>query len=410
MSKPLTSLLVKPAGADCNLACGYCFYLEKAALYPDKRVRRMSEEVLREMIRQAMAQSQSGMSFGWQGGEPTLMGLDFFKKAVEFQQLYGRDGQSVGNGLQTNGILLNEEWAEFMKQYNFLVGLSIDGPEHIHDHYRLKSNGSPTWERVSGVGQMLLAAGVSTNALSVVNDYSVQYAREIYSFHREQGYEFMQFIPCVETDPRHPGRAAPFSVSADDLGHFLCEIFDCWKEDFKDGYPTTNVRWFDSIFHTYVGRTAPECTLLRECGTYLVVEHNGDVYSCDFYVEPQWKLGNLMQDRLKEMLNGERQKCFGLVKTQLPPECPDCRWLPHCYGGCCKDRQRDPLDNGSNHFCKAYIMFFEHADATLREMAENYRRQERLAKLERTGVDLSKVKRNDPCPCGSGKKYKACCM
>ena len=421
-TKPLQSVLVKPTGADCNLDCVYCFYLEKAALYPETKVHRMSVDVLEEMVRQIMSDGGQQVSFGWQGGEPTMMGVDFFRKAVEFQQKYGRRGQVVGNGLQTNGLLINKEWCDFLKEYQFLVGLSLDGPAHIHDKYRFTKGGRPSWEKVSESARLMLDSGVAVNALIVVNDYSCHYAEEIYQFHKEMGFEFMQFIPCVEGDPNDPAQAASWSVTAEQYGQFLCDIFDLWKLDFVDGKPTTSVRWIDSVFHTYVNMPPPECTLLEECGCYVVVEHNGDIYSCDFFVEPEWKLGNLTEGRIIEMLNSDRQTEFGLWKKELPPECPECQWLTHCYGGCTKDRLRDPGDTGSNHFCRSYIMFFEHADAELRRLADEWlegqqREQEaavrRLRELQEASAQTAEhaplVGRNEPCPCGSGKKYKKCC-
>ena len=370
--KILNSFLIKPAGPDCNLDCTYCFYLDKASLFPDSHIHRMSLDVLEQLIRQAMEQSSPHVSFGWQGGEPTLMGLPWFERAVEFQKRYGA-GKTVGNGLQTNGILLDREWARFLAHYNFLVGLSLDGPAHVHDHYRLTKGGEGSWETVHDAAKMLLEAGVETNALIVVNDYSVRYPEEIFAFHKALGLNYMQFIPCVETDPLNPSAAASYSVSAEEYGVFLTKIFDLWHADIHDGVAATSVRYFDSVFHTYVGLTAPECTLAQVCGSYLVVEHNGDVYSCDFFVEGEWKLGNVMTHRLDEMLNAPRQEEFGEMKAKLPEECPTCRWLPHCQGGCTKDRIRDPRDEGSNHFCASYKMFFEHADVKLKRLAEQWK-------------------------------------
>ncbi len=418
--KPLQSVLIKPTGADCNLDCTYCFYLEKAALYPESHVHRMPEEVMHQMVKQVMQQGEQSVSFGWQGGEPTMMGLDFFKKAVEYQQTYGRPGQTVGNGLQTNGILITDEWCDFFNEFSFLIGLSLDGPEHIHDKYRFTKGGRPSWAKVSETAEQMLGKGVAVNALVVVNDYSAQFPEEIYDYHKSMGFEYMQFIPCVETDPEDPTKSASFSVTARQYGEFLCRIFDCWKRDFKDGMPTTSVRYIDSVFHTYVDFPPPECTLLEECGCYVVVEHNGDIYSCDFFVEEDWKLGNLMEGNIVDFLNSPRQKEFGCWKSDLPPECPECEWLSHCWGGCTKDRLRDPADKGSNHFCESYKMFFAHADDELQRLADDWKAQqrreqeaaeERYQALFESGLTekMDKVARNDPCPCGSGKKYKKCC-
>jgi len=377
--RPLQSVLIKPAGPDCNMACAYCFYREKEALFPGTPAHRMSVAVLEETMRQLFAQPVPAVSIGWQGGEPTLMGLDFFRTAVEFQMRFGR-GKRAGNGLQTNGLLLDKDWADFLKTYQFLVGLSLDGPEHIHDHYRRLSGGQATWAKTVEAARILLDAGVAVNALTVVNDHSVRFPGEIYGFHKSLGLNHMQFIPCVETDPEDPGRAAPFSVSAEAFGEFLCAIFDLWLSDFENGEPTTFIRWFDSLFFRYVDREPPECDLLDECGTYLVVEHNGDVYACDFFVEERWKLGNVMSGKLIHMLNSAKQTEFGRLKAALPDPCRTCEWLWACRGGCTKDRLRDPRDRGLSHLCAGYKIFFAHADPRLRALAENWK------KLHQTGA------------------------
>ena len=409
--KVLSSVLVKPAGPKCNLDCTYCFYLKKDELFGHQKSYRMSEQVLRNMVKQVMWQGGRNLSFGWQGGEPTLMGRQFFERAVEYQIRFGQQGQIVGNGLQTNGVLINEDWALFLRDAQFLVGLSLDGPQHIHDKYRRFPNGKSSWEFVVKSRDVLLSKGVDVNALVVVNDYSVNYAQEIYEYHKSNGLTHMQFIPVVEADPTNPDKGAPYNVNAKAYGKFLCDIFDLWLHDFREGRPTTSIRWFDSVFYTYVGYEAPECTLLKECGVYVVVEHNGDVFSCDFFVEPQWHLGNVMTDKLDDMLNSPLQNEFGKVKAKLPQECHSCQWLNHCWGGCPKDRQGDPADRGSNHFCRSYMMFFEHADAKLRKMAEKWKQEQQQGKVRADGSTqnpFAAVKRNDPCPCGSGKKFKNC--
>ncbi|MBM3310321.1 MAG: anaerobic sulfatase maturase [Candidatus Aminicenantes bacterium] len=366
--KRLTSLLVKPAGPDCNLACSYCFYRDKSAVFPETLVHRMSGEVLEATMRQLFDQSGPSVSVGWQGGEPTLMGLPFFEKAVELQIRFGR-GKSVGNGLQTNGLLLDRTWAKFLREYHVLVGLSLDGPEHVHDRYRLKSGGQSTWREVVDRAGMLLDEGVETNALVVVNDYSVRFPEEVYEFHKSLGLVHMQFIPCVEADPADPSRGASFSAPGEAFGDFLVKLFDLWRADFRDGEPTTFVRFFDSLFFLYVDREPPECTLLPECGTYLVVEHNGDVYACDFFVEPAWKLGHVLDGKLIHMLNSARQAEFGRGKSRLPGPCRACPWLRICRGGCPKDRLRDPGDGGLSHFCAGLKKFFAHADPHFRALA-----------------------------------------
>lgn len=407
MEKPLNSLLVKPSGPDCNMACGYCFYRGKGDLFPERAAHRMEDRVLREMIRRAMEEGEEHISFGWQGGEPTLMGVEFFERAVEYQERYGR-GKTVGNGMQTNGILIDREWAEFLSRYRFLVGLSIDGPRHVHDRYRLTAGGASTWEKVLYAAKVLLDRGAAVNALSVVNDYSAKYPDEIYGFLKETGLSHIQFIPCVETGPDMPSGPADFSVSPEEYGAFLCRLFELWISDFYNGSPTTSIRFFESMLFSYAGIAPPECEFMEECGVYLVVEHNGDVYPCDFFVEPGRRLGNVVTHGLKDMLNSPAQNEFGLMKRNLPATCLECLYLPHCRGGCIKDRVRGPSNGEMNHFCGAYKAFFTHADEKLKEITGRWRaKQEARSRI--STLDLKNTGRNDPCPCGSGLKFKKCC-
>jgi len=377
-------------------------------MFPDMHAHRMDEDTLDNMIRQMMEQTEGQASFGWQGGEPTLMGLDFFKKTVEFQERYHR-GQIIGNGLQTNGLLIDGEWASFLSRYKFLVGLSLDGPEHIHDRYRIMKNGGGSWAEVLDRAKLLLDNDVAVNALCVVNDYSANFPEEIYEFHKELGLRHMQFIPCVEQHNDDPLKVAPFSARPAELGDFLCKLFDLWIDDFVDGVPTTFIRFFDSVFYRYVDLDPPECTLLKECGIYVVVEHNGDVYSCDFFVEPEWRLGNISEDSIIDMLNSPRQNAFGKLKTKVPPECKKCRWFDYCRGGCIKDKLRDPEGRMLDYFCEAYKMFFEHAHPTFLSMAKKWKAEHETPVGKSVQSQTRKPRRNDPCPCGSGLKYKKCC-
>lgn len=383
--RPLTSVLVKPSGPDCNLGCTYCFYLEKDKLFPETKVHRMTPEIQEEMIRQVMQQSGDAVSIGWQGGEPALMGLDFYKRAIELEKKFGH-GQSVGNGFQTNGTLLDRDWAKFFKQYDWLIGLSLDGPQHIHDRHRLDKGLHPTWEKVEEVARMLIAEGVAVNAMCCITDYSSNYAEELYNYYKNLGLTWMQFIPIVETDKDDPSKAAPFSVTDEKYGQFLITLFDLWISDFKNGEPTTSVRHFESVFHSYVGLESPECTMMKECGPYVVIEHNWNVYSCDFFVEPRHRLGNIRQSKITDMLNSKKQDEFGKVKALLPRKCKFCPWYTKCFGGCTKDRIKDPNDQRQPRFCLAYQMFFEHADVKMRQLAELWQqKQSDYAEVERTG-------------------------
>jgi uncharacterized protein len=292
-------------------------------------------------------------------------------------------GQMVANGLQTNGMLIDKAWAKLFRDYHFLIGLSLDGPEHVHDRFRKNRTGRGSWQRVVDAAHLLLDHGVEVNVLSVVNDYSAQFPEEIYSFHKSHGLNFMQFIPCVETDAHDPTRVAPFSVSAESYGNFLCKVFDLWIADFVNGAPTTSIRFFEALLFQYAGFPPTECTLFETCGNYLLVEHDGSVYACDFFVEPEWKLGNLLETQLDAMLNSPRQMEFGQQKAMLPENCLACEWKPKCRGGCTKDRLRNPASQGQNHFCEAYKLFFPHADARLRGLVENWQRKNQHEKIHR---------------------------
>ena len=407
--RPIGSLLVKPAGPDCTLRCTYCFYLAKAALFEGAR-HRMTDGLLERTVRQALEGGGPTVSFGWQGGEPTLLGIEFFRRAVALQSEYRRPGQRVRNGLQTNGVLIDEAWCAFLRENRFLVGLSLDGPQHVHDRYRRTADGRGTFEAVRAAAERMLAAGVEVNALVVVNDYSARFAREIYDFHRALGFRHLQFIPCVEPHPADPSRPAPFSVSGRAYGRFLCDLADRWMEDFRDGWPTVYIREFESLLYLYCGRPAPDCVLSPRCGTYVVVEHNGDVFSCDFFVRPDGRLGNVKESSLGDLLNSAPQRAFGDRKAQLPGACRACEWLSRCFGGCPKDRLSAAKAAARSHLCQGYRMFFEHVDRPFRRLAARWMslHAERAA-LEEAQTAAAAPRRNAPCPCGSGRKFKDCC-
>jgi len=400
------SLLIKPASADCNLACRYCFYLPQAELYPESKVHRMSAEVLERMIQEYLALQPDMASFVWQGGEPTLMGLDFYRRAVELQAKHGRPGQVVANGLQTNGLLLDGEWCEFLSRYNFLVGLSLDGPPQVHDHYRRSAAGKGSFERAMRALRHLRAADTEFNLLVMATPVSAPRGAELYGFFRSHNLRYLQFIPCVERDPAGRG-IADYSITPEGYGQMLCDLFDRWAEDDWRG---TYIRMFNDLLAVYSGREMPTCIFRERCGDYVVLEYNGDVYACDFFVEPQWRLGNIMEQPLAEIIPGDTFARFASRKSDHGAQCRSCEWLPLCHGGCPKERLVAHDDHRSpSYLCAAYKRFFAHSEERLLAMARELQREQQAREPEARRT-AAPVGRNDPCPCGSGRKYKRCCM
>jgi len=403
-SRRQLSLLIKPVSGDCNLHCTYCFYHDRPS-DPYKAVsrHRMSPEVLDVLIRQGMELDRQQASFGWQGGEPTLAGLDFFKQVVALQRRYGARGQVVSNGLQTNGLLLDEEWARFLRQYSFLVGVSLDGPAIYHDRYRTYLSGAPTHQKVLETLDMLRRHQVEFNILAVVNRLTADHGVEIYDYFLESGFHYLQFIPCVEVDPS-TGRPTDFSVTPEQFERFLCQVFDRW---YNGGSPEASVRDFDAILAAYLGQEAPMCCYQEQCGSYVVVEYNGDMYPCDFQVKESLYLGNLLQTSLRQVFASEGLRRFAAAKSSPRPECQACAWLPLCNQGC--PRFLGVAGVRRHYLCRAYQQFFAHSQAGFMQLRDRLLRQEGLAPEKVPRPPVRAVGRNDPCPCGSGKKYKHCC-
>lgn len=397
------SLLVKPVSADCNLRCSYCFYCGRPTdPYAGLGRHLMSDETLAAMVRQAMDIDHQQAVFGWQGGEPLLAGLDFFRRAVQYQKQFGYSGQRVSNGLQTNGLLLNGEWAEFLRRYQFLVGLSLDGPAELHDHYRRFAGGHGSHERVLASLTLLRQRGVEYNILAVVNAHTAEHPVEIYDYFLELGAQYLQFIPAVEVD-RSTGRVLDFSVRPEQYGEFLCRLFDRW---YNHGAPEASERLFEAVLGIYLGHEPPLCILSQRCGSYVVVEYNGDVYPCDFFVESELRLGNLHERALGELGSGSGLARFGERKATPQPGCNGCRWLHLCHQGC--PRMWGIGGRSGDYLCAGYKLFFEHSEAGFQVLARRLRAQ--WMTPAPPGQGSRPVGRNDPCPCGSGRKYKHCCM
>ena len=371
-AKPLYVML-KPAGAHCNLACKYCYYLEKNKLYPTAQRHLMSDEILEQFTREYIeAQTMSQVLFTWHGGEPLLRSIDFYRKALSLQQKYA-GGRRIDNVIQTNGTLLTDEWCEFFAQNHWLVGISIDGPQPYHDHYRLTAAGKPSWQKVMQGIKLLKKHGVEWNAMAVVNAYNVNHPLEFYRFFKENGCQFLQFTPIVERQTRHEdGRTlasladkdeiplSEASVTPEQWGYFLCAIFDEWvRKDVGKIF----VEIFDCTLANWMGVSPGICAYSKECGHAGVMEHNGDVYSCDHFVFPEYKLGNIRDHSLIDMLYGEQQQEFSRLKhSSLPRQCKECDMKFACHGECPKNRfMKDKYgDSGLNYLCPGYYHYYQH--------------------------------------------------
>lgn len=371
-AKPLYVML-KPAGAHCNLACKYCYYLEKSKLYATSQRHLMTDEMLERFTQEYIkAQTMGHVLFTWHGGEPLMRSIDFYKKALTLQQKYAR-GRHIDNVIQTNGTLLTDEWCEFFAQNHWLVGISIDGPQQYHDHYRLTSAGKPSWERVMHGIRLLNKHHVEWNAMAVVNAYNADHPLEFYHFFKEHGCQYLQFTPIVERLTAHSdGRTlasladqtdipvADFSVTAEQWGTFLCTIFDEWV---RRDVGSIFVEIFDCTLANWMGVAPGICSYSTHCGHAGVMEHNGDVYSCDHFVFPTYKLGNIRDHTLVEMLYGEQQQAFSRLKhASLPRQCKECDMEFACHGECPKNRfLHDRYGNpGLNYLCRGYYQFYTH--------------------------------------------------
>jgi uncharacterized protein len=360
----------------------------------------MDDDTLRALIREGMRLMPQAATFGWQGGEPMLTGIDFFRRAVSYQQQFGHSGQSVCNGVQTNGTLIDDEWAQLFADYSFLLGVSLDGPKQWHDNYRTSVNGKGSYDRVMHGIETLRRHRAEFNILTVINDVTGDHPEEIYNFMLEHDFRYLQFIPCVERDP-DTGELTEFSVSPQQFGDFLCVIFDLW---YNAGDPQISVRLFDNLLLAYARHGPQVCQFQKECGDYVVVEYNGDVYPCDFYVQDKLHLGNLHEGPLDVIATSKKAVAFRKRKLHGDPACAACTWLHICNHGCPLMRDHNP--HGRTHYlCQAYQQFFVYSEKRLRELSQ---RVPPPPPPPPQGT-ARHVGRNDPCPCGSGKKYKRCC-
>lgn len=371
-SRPLY-VMTKPAGASCNLACEYCYYLEKLQLYRHDARHVMSDEMLERFVKQYIeSQTMQQVLFCWHGGETLMRPLSFYEKVVRLQRQYAQ-GRQIDNVIQTNGTMIDDRWAQFFHDQGWLVGVSIDGPEEFHDEYRRNKAGRPSWRQVMRGINYLNKHQVEWNAMAVVNDFNADYPHDFYQFFKDIGCRFLQFTPIVERIATHPdGRhlasmaddvqaeLADFSVTPEQWGHFLCSVFDQWV---RNDVGSTFVQLFDTTLANWMGMDGSLCTMSRECGHAGVMEYNGDVYSCDHFVFPEYKLGNICDNTLTEMMYSERQRAFGQNKYRsLPQQCKSCQYLFACHGECPKNRFSETAQGepGLNYLCQGYYRFFDH--------------------------------------------------
>jgi len=397
-------IMAKPGGPICNLDCSYCYYLDKTELYPGKKKFRMSEPLLEKFVRGYIASHPGpNVVFPWHGGEPTILGLEFFRKAVALQQKYLPSGWKCINVPQTNGTLLDEEWCEFFAANNFAVGISIDGPAEYHDANRPDNRGRPTHEHCLAALRMLLDHGVPTSVLCTVNSANVKAPLETYRFFRQQGVTSMQFLPIVSSLGQ--GRVSAQTVAAADYGDFLIAIFEEWL---SCDIGRVWVQIIEECLARMRDKSGSLCLYQEKCGDSIAMEHNGDVFACDHFVVPEWKLGNLNDRSMKSMVESPRMKEFARAKkTTLPAYCLACDVKEMCNGGCPKDRIISTPDGapGLNYLCAGLGNFFRHAGSRMSDILTDAE-QERDAVRKDAG---DRPGRNAPCPCGSGRKYKKCC-
>lgn len=367
---PPLSVLMKPASSMCNMSCSYCFYCDEAAKRSQPSFGFMSEQTLKNIIRKTMLRATGYVSYAYQGGEPTLRGLDFFRTAIAYQRQYNRNHIKVHNALQTNGYALDEAWCRFLKEHNFLVGLSIDGTRDIHDSFRRDQAGKPTFDRIAAAARMMDEYGVDYNILTVVTPEITANAQEVYGFYRQQGWRFQQYIACLDPLGEGHGRT-PHALTPEVYGHFLVELFQLWYRDWKKGRQPF-IRQFENYVGLAAGYMAESCDQRGTCGIQYVVEADGSVYPCDFYMLDEYRLGNFNQDNL-DLIDGNRQKLGFLERSQkLTESCRLCPHYPLCRGGCQRNRDLIPATGlYTNYFCEGYRIFFAECYDKIMEVSQN---------------------------------------
>ena len=407
VSRPY-QIFAKPIGSLCNLSCDYCYYLKKKSLYPDDQSFRMPEDILEEYIlRHIEACPDAVIPFAWHGGEPTLLGMDYFQKIVQLQRKHQPVHRRIINGIQTNGTLLDEEWCRFLAAEGFGVGISLDGPQEMHDSHRLTKGGQPTHTQALRGYELLRKHRIPCDVLCVVHAQNVLHPREVYRFFKQIKAASIGFLPLVEPRADLDEGVSPSTVPSESFGTFLCTIFDEWT---SQDIGQVRIQIFEETAATALGQEHTLCIFKKTCGDVPVIEHNGDFFACDHFVNREHHLGNIRETRLVDLIESPAQRAFGQLKRDtLPRYCLECDVLNLCNGGCPKDRILRAPDGeaGLNYLCAGYKRFFTHCRPFLGELTALRQPPTRPAKPTQA---YPQIGRNDPCPCGSGKKYKKCCM
>ncbi|WP_042374441.1 anaerobic sulfatase maturase [Neobacillus jeddahensis] len=401
VSHMLSGVMWKTVSEACNLACDYCYY-SRCNGKPDK-IAQIGDQVLEKFIREYMVIKKGFVPFAWQGGEPLLAGIDFFNKAVQLQARYAPKNTIISNVIQTNGTLINKEWAQFFKRYKFLVGISLDGPEEINDARRVTGSGKGSFTSIMKGIQCLRDAHVDLNILTVLHENNIDRAKELMEFYKAEGFSYIQFIPCMDFQSQKPGQPGKYLITPQQYGDFLCEVFDIW---YNEEQPELSIRFFDNMLAVYLHQSAEECIHQKNCPKTIVFEQNGDAYPCDFYINDEYKLGNLVEDSLESIINNERMELFLMKKPSLSDPCKSCEFLHLCHGGCPRNRTGENNGIEMEYFCKSYKQVYRYSHERMMKLASTIKRQ-RIIQLKVAGNPLPG--RNDLCVCGSGKKYKKCC-
>lgn len=395
----ISGVMWKTVSESCNLACDYCYY-SRCNGRPGK-IDRIDDEVLEKFIIEYMDMKRGVVPFAWQGGEPLLAGLDFFKKVVSLQARHAPKNTTISNSVQTNGTLIKKEWAEFFKTYNFLVGVSIDGPKEINDARRVTGSGKGSFDAImNGIGY-LKEAGVDFNILTVLHENNIHQAKELMDFYKKENFTHVQFIPCMDFLAQEIDQPGEFLITPKEYGDFLCDVFDIW---YNDGNPEMSIRFFDDLLANYLNQSPGSCIFSETCPTTIIFEQNGDAYPCDFYIHDDYRLGNIGTDSLESIVNHEKMHMFLEKKPALPDACKSCEFLNLCHGGCPRNREHDGSD--MEFFCESYKQIYAYADERMTLLAQKVKKRE-LEALVNRGFRFPG--RNDPCICGSQKKYKNCC-